>query len=176
MQIKRLRGKGIFSALCADILQGVFFALTEIREIDMGKRKVSVKQILSRTGTIVLLKNMIKGLESGSIVVGEGDSPLEFSVTDQIEVEFKGKVKRDKVKVSVSLGWRQAAEVPAERPEAAVPAEKNEVKVPAKKEEAKTPAKKYPARKPVAKKKLPTKKTITKKKTSDKAAEKSRTS
>ncbi|MBI9079441.1 MAG: amphi-Trp domain-containing protein [Pseudodesulfovibrio sp.] len=88
----------------------------------MGKSKVCVKQTLSRTGTIVFLKEILKGLESGSVVVGEGDDSMEFSVTDQIEVELKGKVKRDRDRVSFSLSWPRGAAVPAERQEARVPA------------------------------------------------------
>jgi amphi-Trp domain-containing protein len=107
--------------------------------IDMGKSKVCVKQTLSRTATIVLLKKMLKGLESGSVIVGDGDGSMEFNVTDQIEVELKGKVKRDRDRVSISLSWPRGAAVPAERQEAGVPAKMEEVSFPAKKEKIKKP-------------------------------------
>ena len=118
----------------------------------MGKQKVCVKQVLSRKKAVAALKDLIKGLESGKVVVGEGDGNMEFGVTDELKVELKGRVKRNKVKVSVSLSWMQDADVPATRPEAEVPAKKVKAKVPAKKEKAKTPAKKAPAKKPAAKK------------------------
>jgi len=129
----------------------------------MGKKKVCVKQVLPRAKAIAVLKDLIKGLESGKVVVGDGEDRLEFGVTDEIKVEVKGKVKREKCKVSVSLGWKQDAQVPAKKPEVAVPAKKAKAKVPAKKVKAKVPAKKAPAKKAAAKKPAAKKKAAPKK-------------
>jgi len=137
----------------------------------MGKRKVCVKQVLPRAKAIGVLKDLIKGLESGKVVVGEGEGQLEFAVTDELKVELKGKIKRDNCKVSISLGWHQDANVPATQPEAAVPAKKAKAKVPAKKEKAKVPAKKAPAKKAAAKK-TPAKKPSAKKAAPKKATAK----
>lgn len=118
----------------------------------MGKKKVCLKQMMNRKDTIDALKVLLKGLESGKVFVGEGDERMEFDVTDELKVVFKGKIKRDKVKVSVSLSWLQEGEVPAIRPEAGGLAEKVEAKVPAKKEKVKTPAKTKEAKVPVPQK------------------------
>ncbi len=97
----------------------------------MARQKVSVKQVVSRAGAVELLESLIRGLESGAIVVGEVDGSLQLSVADELDVELKGKVKRSKAKVSLSISWQQEADVPATRAEAVVPAEKGESKTPA---------------------------------------------
>lgn len=137
----------------------------------MGKHKAKMKQVMSPDKVVGVLKDIIKGLESGAVSVGEGAGRMEFGVTDEIKVELKGRVKREKSKVSISLSWLQEADVPAEKPKAEPPAKKVKAKTPAKKEKAKTPAKKAPAKKAPAKK-ASAKKAPAKKKPAGKGAAK----
>lgn len=137
----------------------------------MGKHKAKMKQVVSRKEAVGVLKELIKGLESGLVAVGEGDGRMEFGVTDEVKVELKGRIKREKSKVSISLSWKQAAELPAEKPEAEVPATKPKAKTPAKKAKAKVPAKKASDKKSTEKK-APSKKAPAKKKPAKKDAAK----
>ena len=126
----------------------------------MSKRKIKVREILSRPDAIRCLKDLIKGLESGVIVVGEGESALSFAVGEDLKVSLKGKVKGAKVKVSVGLSWMEEqgeavavaeAEVPAKRAKAAPPATQDAAKTPAAQGKAKAPAKKSAAKSPAKK-------------------------
>ncbi len=115
----------------------------------MSKRKIKVKQYLTREGAIESVKSLLAGLESGSIVIGEGADQWQLDVGDAVKVSLKGKLKGQQVKVSLSLSWKGAEEllveagsdsVPAVSPEGEPPATRKEGSVPAVKEAAAPPS------------------------------------
>lgn len=123
----------------------------------MEKQKVGMKTSLAYTEAISYLKALVESMESGRIVVENGENHVSLTPPENVTVKIEAKTKKDKQKFSLEVSWPVNAGTPlaiSDRepaPEAVPAAEREtapeaapEAAVEEKKEKAKKPEKAKP--------------------------------
>ena len=71
----------------------------------MEKQKIDVKASLTYKEVISYLKDFVKSLESGKIVVQSGGEHVTLVPTENVHVKVQAKTKKDKQKLSFEISW-----------------------------------------------------------------------
>ena len=123
----------------------------------MEKQKIDVKVSLTYKEVVSYLKDFVKSLESGKIVVQSGSEHVTLVPTENVHVKVEAKAKKDKQKLSFEISWSAPLEADLRigdtEPEPPAPAEPKPVAEPKPAPEAKpAPEDKKKDKKPKVKK------------------------
>lgn len=92
----------------------------------MEKQKIGIKTSLTYKEVIAYLKDFVKSLESGKIVLESGGEHVTLTPTENVHVKIEAKAKKDKQKLSFEISWCEPAEadlkIGDKEPEAPAPA------------------------------------------------------
>lgn len=76
----------------------------------MEKKELQSKWRVNREKAAMYLEELAMSLREGEISIDHGSEQLRLDPASDLSIAVKAKVKRDKVKFSVSLGWNIAEE------------------------------------------------------------------
>jgi amphi-Trp domain-containing protein len=97
-------------------------------EDDMSKECIKIKGLFSHAEVVEQLEGLLQGFKTRELCLGDAKTSLTLAPADALDLELKGKSKKDKQKLSIELAWRLPEALPLEvsvttEPEAAVPDE-----------------------------------------------------
>ncbi|WP_419787154.1 amphi-Trp domain-containing protein [Pseudodesulfovibrio sp.] len=75
----------------------------------MEKQKIGVKMNVSYKEAVAYLKALVESLESGKIVVKNGEEHVTLTPQEQVAIEVEAKTKKDKQKFSLEISWTEQA-------------------------------------------------------------------
>ncbi len=101
----------------------------------MEKKELESKWRVNREKAAMYLEELAMSLREGEISVDHGSEQLRLDPSSDLSIAVKAKVKKDKVKFSLSLAWSTGHTAPLEKASDSHAEELAEVVAPAKKKE-----------------------------------------
>ena len=76
----------------------------------MENQKISVKMDLPYKEAVSYMKALVESLESGKIVVENGEEHVTLTPMEHVDIKVEAKAKKDKQKFSFEISWSDQTE------------------------------------------------------------------